>query len=186
MQQTQVVLSQVLPKARFRQIPGSEQKHEFVARIGGPRRLRGLDQAREKDGQARLPEKQIARRCRQPHCQPVEFLGDDDLATEPGCLGQIEGEVEHVVLILARLLQQIVPIRIDDDVTGRAGERPFARTFNVDVISAGDLEDLGAERRVNFAPGTIAPDKNHPRHQPGSGAAAREELAQHRYTSASP
>src|SRR6516225_1298366 len=64
-------------------------------------------------------EKQIAGRRGQLHGQPVELLGDDDLTAEPRRLGQIEGEVEHVVLIQARLLQQIVPLGVDDDVTGR-------------------------------------------------------------------
>src|SRR5439155_13736405 len=89
---------------------------------------------------------------------------------KPRGLSQIEGEIEHIILILARLLQQVIPLRIDNDVTCRAGERPLARAFNVDIVTASDLEDRRAERRIDLAVGPVTLDKGHLRHQPGSDA----------------
>ena len=39
-------------------------------------------------------EQQVAGARRQPHDQPVEFFGDDDLAAEPRGCGEAKGEVE--------------------------------------------------------------------------------------------
>ena len=92
----------------------------------------------------------------------------DDLAAEPRGPGQVEGEIEHVLLVLARLLQQIVPFGFDDDVAGRAGERAFARAFDVDVVAMGDFEHREPERRLDLAPGSVALDEDHLRHQADS------------------
>src|SRR5207245_1470069 len=86
--------------------------------------------------------------------------------------GQIEGEIEHIILVLARLLQQVVPIRFDDDMTCRARERALARAFDVDIVAAGDLEYRRAEWSIDLAPGSVALDKGYLRHQPGPGAAS--------------
>src|SRR5262245_48086786 len=51
---------------------------------------------------------------RQRHGQSVQRFGDDDLATKPRSLGQAEGEVQHVLLVLGRLGQFRVPRPIDD------------------------------------------------------------------------
>src|SRR6185437_11698610 len=72
------------------------------------------------------PAHHVARRLRQLDGEAVELLGHDDLAAEPRGLRQAEGEVEHVLLVLARFLEQLVPFGIDDDVAGRAGERALA------------------------------------------------------------
>src|SRR5271169_5448181 len=117
-------------------------------------------------------EQQVAGRRGQPHRQPVELLGDDDLAAEPGRLAEVEGEVEHVLFVLARLLEQIVPVGIDDHVTGRAGERPFARPLDIDVMAMSDFEHRQAERCVNLAAGAVAFDKDHFRHQVKSAPGA--------------
>src|ERR1700761_5313212 len=76
----------------------------------------------------------VARAGGQAHGQAIQLLADDDLAAEAGSLGQAEGEVEHVLLVLAGLGQQVVPFVLDDDMAGRAGERALARTFEVDIV----------------------------------------------------
>ncbi len=78
--------------------------------------------------------------------------------------GQAEGEVEHVLLVLGRLLQQLVPFGIDDDVAGRAGERALAGALDVDVVAVRDLEHRQAERRLDLAPRAVALDEGHLRH----------------------
>ena len=129
----------------------------------------------------RQPSSRLRVAAGQPHRQPVELLGDDDLAAQPRGLAEVEGEVEHVLLVLARLLEQIVPIGVDDDMAGRAGERAFAGALDIDVVAMGDFEHRQAERRVDLAAGPVALDKDHLRHQlesaagaaPGSGRGAR-------------
>src|SRR5580658_933659 len=115
---------------------------------------------------ARLAVHHVARRLRQLHREAVELFGHDDLATEPGRLRQPEGEVEHVLLVLARILQKLEPFGIDDDVAGRAGERALASAFDVDAVLMGDLEHREPERRVHFATLAVALDESHLRHEP--------------------
>src|SRR5271169_2153928 len=110
-------------------------------------------------------EQQVAGRRGQPHHQTVELLGNDDLAAEPGGLAEVEGEVEHVLLVLARLLKQIIPLGIDDDVAGRAGERAFACPLDIDIMAVGDFEHREAEGGVDLAVGPVALDKDHFWHQ---------------------
>src|SRR5437660_7922618 len=96
-----------------------------AARIRGRyRRTNSLSLPGPNDGKAQarrsffrapgLAEKEVSGGRRQLYRQAVELLGNDDLATKPRGLGQIEGEIEHIILVLARLLQQVVPIRFDD------------------------------------------------------------------------
>src|SRR5205823_9133767 len=77
-----------------------------------------------------------------------------------------------VVLILARLLQEVVPLGLDNDVTGRAGERAFACALDIDVMASRHLEDRCTERCVDLAPGPVALDKDHLGHQPGPGGSS--------------
>src|SRR5258708_12293236 len=95
-----------------------------------------------------------------------EVLGHEDLTAEPRGLRQPEGEVEHVLLVLARLVQQLVPFRIDDDVAGRAGERALAGALDVDAVLVRDLQHRKAERRVHLAARAVALDESHFRHEP--------------------
>src|SRR6185437_14787029 len=112
------------------------------------------------------PAHHVARRLRQLDGEAVELLGHDDLAAEPRGLRQAEGEVEHVLLVLGRVLQQLVPFRIDDDVAGRAGERALAGALDVDAVLVRDLQDREAERCVHFASLPVALDESHFRHGP--------------------
>src|SRR5271155_1302569 len=143
-----------------------------------PRRDAGKEPARWSYADSRgSAEQQVAGRRGQLHRQAVELLGDDDLATEARGDGEIEREVEHVLLVLARLVEQLIPLWIDNDVAGRAGERAFAGAFDVDVIAAGDFEHRHPERRIHFAAGAVALDKDHLRHQSGRGARSSARIA---------
>ncbi len=97
--------------------------------------------------------------------EPVELLGDDELAAEPRGLGEAEGEVEHVLLVLARLGQQLVPVGIDDHMAGRAGERALAGALDIDIVAMRDLEHGKPDRRVDLLARAVAPDKHHLGHQ---------------------
>src|SRR5258708_27763713 len=108
----------------------------------------------------------VARRLRQLDGKAVGLLGHDDLTAEPRGLRQAEGEVEHVLLVLARLVQQLVPFRIDDDVAGRAGERALAGALDVDAVLVRDLQHRKAERRVHLAARAVALDESHFPHEP--------------------
>src|SRR5678815_4811892 len=69
----------------------------------------------------------------QVHGESVELLADADLAAEPR--GRLEpgGEVEHVLLVLARRRQQIEELFLHDHMAGGAGQAAFARAFDVDA-----------------------------------------------------
>src|SRR6266851_9425751 len=112
------------------------------------------------------PAHHVARRLRQLDGEAVELLGHDDLAAEARGLRQAESEVEHVLFVLARLLQDLVPFRIDDDVAGRAGERALAGALDVDAMLVRDLQHREAERRVHLAARPVALDESHFRHEP--------------------
>ena len=60
MDQKQIVLHQIAPKAGLGQIAAGQQKHKAVAGISVPRRFRGLDQAREEAG-SRSRETELSR-----------------------------------------------------------------------------------------------------------------------------
>src|SRR5712691_11449568 len=79
-------------------------------------------------------EQQVAGARRQAHDEPVEFFGDDDLAAEARRCGQAESKVEHILFFFARLPQEVVPLGVDDDMTGRAGERPLAGALDIDAV----------------------------------------------------
>src|SRR5438477_6937596 len=96
---------------------------------------------------------------RQGDGEPVELVAHDDLAAEPRGLCEAEGEVQHVLLVLARVLQQLVPFRIDDDMTGRAGERTLAGALDVDPVLVGDLQHRKPERRLDLTAVAVAFDE---------------------------
>src|SRR5262249_54565060 len=77
---------------------------------------------------------------------------------------QAEGEVEHVLLVLGRLLEEVVPLGVDDHVTGRAGERALAGTLEVDAVAMRDLQHREPQRRVHLAASTVLLDEHHLRH----------------------
>src|ERR1700741_2087067 len=122
-------------------------------------------------------EQQVAGRRGELHRQTVQLLADDDLATEARRHGEVEREVEHILLVFARLLEQLVPLRIDDDMASRAGERAFAGAFDVDVVAARYLEHRHSERRIDLAPGAVALDKDHLRHYSDRGARSSARIA---------
>src|SRR5512145_3180893 len=52
-------------------------------------------------------------------------------------------------------------------MAGRAGERSFARAFQVDVVAMRDFEDRQTDRRIDFMAGAIGIDENHLGHVAG-------------------
>src|SRR6185437_5936937 len=124
----------------------------------------------------------VARRRRQLHGEAVELFAHDDLAAQARGLRQAEGKVEHVLLVLGRFLQKLVPFGIDDDMTGRAGERTLARALDVDAVLMRDLEHGKTQRRFDLATRPVAFDESHFRHElrprlcpvPSGGSARRQ------------
>src|SRR6185437_1462779 len=98
---------------------------------------------------------------RQADGETIELFGHHDLATETRRLGQAEGKIEHVFLVLGRVLQQLIPFGFDDDVTGRARQRAFARALDIDVIAVGDFENRQADRRLYCLARPVTFDKCH-------------------------
>src|SRR5579864_1218361 len=106
----------------------------------------------------------VARALRQRNGETVQFLGDDDLAPQSRGPRQAEGEIEHVLLVLGWLLQQIEPLGVDDHMAGRAGERALAGAFEIDIVAMGDLQHGETDRGLDHAPRAIALDEDHLRH----------------------
>lgn len=59
-----------------------------------------------------------------------------DLTSEPGQLGQGEGEIEHVILIVARLGETVEGGLVEVDVAGGAGETALAGALQIDVVGS--------------------------------------------------
>lgn len=71
----------------------------------------------------------------------VDILGHLDLAAEPTGLCEAVGQVQHVVLIVFRFRQGVVVVWVDDDMAGGASARATARTFHVQVVTLGYVQD---------------------------------------------
>lgn len=67
--------------------------------------------------------------CGELHTHAVHLLGEVDLAPEPGCVRQPEGHIQHVVLVVARLLNEVIELRGQDDMARRARDRALARAW---------------------------------------------------------
>jgi hypothetical protein len=70
----------------------------------------------------------VPRRSRQLHAHPLHLLRQQDLAPEARRIRQTEGHVQHVVLVVARLLEEVIVLRREDDVACRACDGAFACT----------------------------------------------------------
>lgn len=84
----------------------------------------------------------IPRRSRDIHHQPVHFLRHHHLTPQPARLCKPIRHVQHVLLILAQRIDQIVVVLIlEHEVAGGACAYPLASTFEIDVIALGGLEE---------------------------------------------
>src|SRR5258708_25197777 len=101
---------------------------------------------------------------RQLDHQPVERLAHADLAAQPRGMGEAERKIEHVLLVLAGRRQLVEPILLDDDMTGRAGQRALAGALDVDMVAMGDFEHGKPKRRLHFLARPILENERHLRH----------------------
>src|ERR1700746_3671016 len=103
-------------------------------------------------------------RRRQLDHQSVQFRTHADLATQTRGVCETERKVEHVLLGLAGRRELLEPDRVDDHVTGRAGERALAGAFDIDVVAMGDLEHRQPERRIDLLARTVFQNERHHGH----------------------
>lgn len=88
---------------------------------------------------------QVPRHARQPYHQPVQLLAHLDLTAQPTRLGESKGQVQHVVLVIIRLLHLIVVgLVLYNDVTRRAGAGAAACALHFDVVCLCDVEEVVA------------------------------------------
>ena len=66
---------------------------------------------------------------RQCDDHPVELLREDDLAAEPAGRREARRLIEHVLLLLDRLVQQVIMLRRDYHMAGRACKAGLAGTL---------------------------------------------------------
>src|SRR5882672_1798062 len=107
----------------------------------------------------------VAGCCRQLDDQPVERLAHADLAAQARRVGEAEGKVEHVLLVLAGRGELVEPFLLDHDMAGRAGERALAGALDGDVVAMGDFEHAETERRLHLLARTILHNECHFRHR---------------------
>lgn len=94
----------------------------------------------------------IVDRSRNLHFQTIQFRGQHNLATEPWCVAQIIGQIEHVHLLVARLRGQPIVVRLaENQMTRGARKRSLARSESVqiDVI----VDDHVEQAVAHFASG---------------------------------
>ena len=78
-----------------------------------------------------------------PDHDPVQGLAHAHLAAKPACVRQTEGQVEHVQLLVSRLLVDLCEVLLgEDDVTRGAGQGALTRPepVNVHIIVNGDVQ----------------------------------------------
>lgn len=78
-----------------------------------------------------------------------QIAGDISLAGQPGVVSQVLGILEHINLILGRLLEAFKPLP-NDNMAGGAGAITAAIVVNLDVIFEGDIKDWCPQRRFDF------------------------------------
>lgn len=89
---------------------------------------------------------------RNSHLQPVQLLRQHDLAAQPGRIGQLVGQVQHVQFLVAGLFRQGVKICLrEDQMTRRAGQRSLARPESVQIELV--VDDHVQKRVSEFALG---------------------------------
>src|SRR5215212_10188109 len=110
----------------------------------------------------------VSGRRRELDDQAVERLAHADLTAEPRGVGEPEGEVEHVFLVLAGWGELVEPFLLDHDMAGRAGKRALAGALDGDVVTMGDFEHAETERRLHLLARAILQNECHlwHRHSP--------------------
>jgi len=88
--------------------------------------------------------------CRQPHHCPLHVGGDHHLAAQARRLREPPREVEHVLLVLRRLLQHVINLVREHDVAGGACEGALARSLEVDVFSMGEFQQINTNRCITL------------------------------------
>ena len=93
---------------------------------------------------------------RHPDRDAAQLLADAHLAAQPGGLGEPEGQVQHIQLLVRRLVRQPVKVLLrQDDMEGGAGQSALARPEPVNVnIVVDDVERLSPSGAVTvtFSP----------------------------------
>eukprot|EP00043_Microstomoeca_roanoka_P014998 m.149648 g.149648 ORF g.149648 m.149648 type:complete len:147 (-) comp16159_c0_seq1:70-510(-) len=71
-----------------------------------------------------------------------------DLTTKSRRFCKADCKIEHVQLLILRLLQLRVPFRVDNQMAGRTCKRSSACAFEIDVIINSDVEEVLANARM--------------------------------------
>ena len=69
-----------------------------------------------------------------PNNHPIHFFNNPNLATQAAALGQVFGKLKHPLFKFVRTSQSLVPVFIQDDVTGSAATCPA--TFGQNALHA--------------------------------------------------
>ena len=88
---------------------------------------------------------QVPRHARQPYHQPIQLLAHLDLTAQPTRLSESKGQIQHVVLVIIRLLHLVVVCFVFyNDVTCRAGAGATACALHFYVIGLCNVEEVVA------------------------------------------
>src|SRR4051812_41753684 len=83
--------------------------------------------------------------------QSLHLLGQPDLAGQARSAGDVGGEIEHVLLLLAGAGKLREILGGDDDMAGRAGHLPLARPLERLARILGDIEQPRTRRGKHLA-----------------------------------
>jgi hypothetical protein len=88
---------------------------------------------------------QIPRDPRQPDRYSTQFLAHAHLTPQPTRLRESKRQVQHIVLVVARLLHLVEHgLVVHDDVARAAGAGTAARAFHLQVVGLRNVEQVGA------------------------------------------
>lgn len=88
---------------------------------------------------------QIPRHTRQPDHQPIHALTHLNLTPQSTRLRQPKCQIQHVVLVVIRLLHLVVHVRVvDNHMASRARAGPSARPFHLEIVGLRNVEQVVA------------------------------------------
>lgn len=88
---------------------------------------------------------QVPRHTRQLNHQPIQLLTHANLTSQARRLGQPKRQIQHVVLVIARLLHLIKHLLArNDNMASRASARPTASAFHFEIVGLCDVEQVVA------------------------------------------
>lgn len=102
---------------------------------------------------------QVSSHGRQGDSDSIQILGHTHLAAQTRGLGEAKCQIQHVVLIIIRLLQLVVVLGVHNHVASGAGTRSATSALHVQIVGLCNVQQIVALARVNLNLLTVLGDE---------------------------